>query len=826
MEAKQAERFADLLKRYRLAAGLTQEALAERARVSQRAVSDLERGARNRPYRDTIRLLADALGLGPSERVRLEAAARRVGPPSDEPPGRTRPVEASATQSNLPIPLTSFVGREREMAEVKERLASTRLLTLTGAGGCGKTRLALQIAADVADAYPDGVWLVELAPLTDSRLVPSVVAAVLGVREGPGQPIETALIAALRTRRLVLLLDNCEHLIDACAHLANAILRACPEVRILATSRAALGIAGEVRWRVRSLALPSVDPPAPLAALAESEAIRLFVERAVATSPGFALTVQNATAVVQICRRLDGIPLALELAAARVKILTVEQIAQRLDDRFRLLTGGSRTALPRQRTLQAAMDWSYDLLSDAERALLRRLGVFAGSFIFDAIEAVFGELDDEGAALDLLDALAQLVDKSLVLAEEHDGEKRYRLLETVRQYAEEKLLAAAEALEARDRCRKWYLALAQRAEPELLGANEAAWLSTLEAEYDNFRGVLGSCLEGDPEAGLRIATSLSRFWLMRGYLGEGRRWMESCLSRVPVQVEGRASALLGLSHLVRDQGDWETAELILEQSLGQSREIGDDRCAALALGNLGLLATLKGEHGRARALLEESSVIFHRVKDKWGLGFVYRHLGILARSLGAYALARAHFDESLAWYRQIGHRFGIGVTLYHLAILARYEGKEALAEASFEQSLALLREVGARWAVVFVLDRLGSLARSSNHYVGAHQYLKESLVLSRQLRDRPAISHCLGVLGVVTIRRTLYERGVRLLGAAVATYDLHRNLLDSNERADLDAGLAAARAVLGEEAYAQAWAEGQAMTLEQAIAYALEEDEG
>jgi transcriptional regulator with XRE-family HTH domain len=393
--------FGDLLRQYRRAAGLTQEELAERAQVSPRAISDLERGARSRPWRETIGLLGDALELGPAERATLEAAARQVGRPDAPPSEPPASPPLAPPRHNLPIALTSFVGRERELAEVGRLLTTTRLLTLTGTGGCGKTRLALQVAADLIEQYPDGVWLVELASLADPTLVPAAVAAALGVRESPGQSLLMTLLAFLRERRLLLILDNCEHLLDACAHLADTILRGNPGARLLATSREALGIDGEVSWRVPSLVVPPSDSVTSLDVLTRNEAVRVFLDRAVAAQPDFTLTDQNAPSIAQVCRRLDGIPLAIELAATRVRSLAPVQIAARLDRRFSLLTGGSRAALPGQQTLAALVGWSYDLLSAEEKRLFDRLSVFAGGFTLEAAEWVAGTTDGSPSALDL-----------------------------------------------------------------------------------------------------------------------------------------------------------------------------------------------------------------------------------------------------------------------------------------------------------------------------------------------------------------------------------------------------------------------------------------
>jgi predicted ATPase/class 3 adenylate cyclase len=404
----------------------------------------------------------------------------------------------NAIPNDLPIQLTSFIGREKEIGEAKRLLTTTRLLTLTGSGGTGKTRLSLQVAADVLDAYKDGAWFIELAPLSDPALVPSTVASVLGVREEPGRPVIETLLDYVRAKRLLLILDNCEHLIEACARLAEAVLHASREVRILASSREALGIGGEVTLRVPSLSLPPVDA-ATHAAFTQSEAAQLFLDRAANALPGLVLTDANAPAVAQICRRLDGVALAIELAASRVKLLKVEQIAARLDDAFRLLTGGSRTALPRQQTLRATIDWSYNLLSDTEHTLLRRLAAFAGGWTLEAAEAVCAQVGQDAILpYDVLDLLAQLVNKSLVMAERGQSEEsRYFLLETIRQYAREKLLEADEAVATRGRHLDYFMQLVEEAEPELTEANQVIWLKRLDADFDNLRSALEWSLENN-----------------------------------------------------------------------------------------------------------------------------------------------------------------------------------------------------------------------------------------------------------------------------------------------------------------------------------------
>jgi non-specific serine/threonine protein kinase len=617
MDTSSSATFGDLLRRNRLAAGLTQEELAEKSQVSPRAISDLERGARSRPWRETIQFLANALCLGSSERAQLEAAARQSSPREAVSLSRESRADRSTPRHNLPLQVTSFIGRERELDDVARLLADTHLLTLTGSGGCGKTRLALEVAGGLLGDYPDGVWLVELAPLADPELVPGVVAAALGVREVYGQPVLTTLLAALSSRRVLLLLDNCEHLIDAGARLVDALLRHCPNVRVLATSREPLRVAGEAVFRVPSLSFPPNTTSLAPEDLARFAAIRLFLDRAQAAGSGLALTSPNASALAQICRRLDGIPLALELAAARTRALTVGQIAARLDGRFQLLVGGNRAALPRQQTLAATVEWSYDLLTALDRTLFNRLAVFAGGFDLEAAEQVC-----EGsplAAEDILGLLAGLVERSLVVAElGEDGMERYSLLETLRAYGQERLMAAGEVAQTRDRHRKWCLALAAHAEANLGGARRKEWLDRLDREIDNLRMALEWCQAGDAGlgSGLMLASALMEFWRHRGHVAEGRRHLDALLERAPLSVDARVRerALRSAGHLAMLASDYARSDALLRESLRlwQRSDTSDDRIGPLAI--LGIVPAIWGTtHARTRSWRSRSRLPARRV---------------------------------------------------------------------------------------------------------------------------------------------------------------------------------------------------------------------
>lgn len=695
---------------------------------------------------------------------------------ADFPPLKTLDV----LPNNLPHQVTSFIGREREMAAVRRLLVTTYLLTLTGPGGSGKTRLAVQIAADVLEEFPGGVWLVELAALSDPRLVPQTAAFTLGVVEQPGRPLLATLTDHLQSKKLLLVLDNCEHLVRACADVAHTLLRSCSELRILATSREALGIAGELTFPVPPLSLP--DPRTPsLQTLTASEAVRLFVERATLSRPEFALTDDNAPAVAQVCHRLDGIPLAIELAAARVKVLSVHELAVRLDDRFRLLTGGSRTALPRHQTLQAAIDWSHDLLSEEERALLRRLAVFAGGFTLEAAEAVCS--GGAGAGHGVLDLLTRLVEKSLVMATPQDGATWYQLLETVRQYARDRLLESGEAPATRDRHRDWYVWLAERAEPELEAREQLAWLERLEREHDNFRAALEWSLEGGgSEAALRLAGALHPFWLVRGYWTEETTWLERALQR----RKGASAAVV-----------------------------------AKVLRGFGILTVMsRQEPDRARRLLEESVTLYRQLGDEKGLARALFQLGLSRHTTDARQ-AEALWEESLHLARKVGDGVMTSRVLINLAALAHRQGDRRHGMALAEESLLLAREIGDRWVTALVLLNLGEMATDRRDYGQAQAWLRESLMLAGEIGHKWFITGSLECLAEVAAARGQAEQATRLFGAAEKLREILGTSRLGSERSEHGPDVRALRAGLGEAAFSAVRAEGRAMTMEQAIAYAL-----
>jgi non-specific serine/threonine protein kinase len=563
---------------------------------------------------------------------------------------------------NLPVQLTSFIGRTEEIAEIRRLLSTTRLLSLTGAGGCGKTRLALQVASEMLDQFRDGIWLVDLAPLTEPDLVKSSVASVLRVQEGSERSLIEVLSDYLRPRELLLVLDNCEHLIAASAHLAETLLLAAPDLRILATSREALGILGETVWRVPSLSVPDRAQTLSADAVLRYEAPRLFVERATAVAPAFVITAANARTVADLSERLDGIPLAIELAAARLNMLSVDQINERLTDRFRLLTGGSRTAVARQRTLEATVDWSYDLLSKTERRLLDRLSVFAGGWTLDAAEAV---CSGDGIRKEaMLDLLSYLLDKSLVNTEDASGSQRYRFLETVRQYGRERLLRAGKVPKIRDRHLAFFFELARHAEPKLHGPDQARRLNQLGLEHDNLRAALEWCLtkEGNTEIPLRMVCALWPFWNRRNHFAEGRQWVERALSANPdARPPLRARALAAAADLSFFQGDYAAVDLFARQVLTlDDPGLNEERWAvAFAYFALANLASNRRAFDEGVILAGKSLAVAHQTGAVWVGGLAHIPIALAAIEQGELERARLLIEDAVAVFRSSGDKWAL-----------------------------------------------------------------------------------------------------------------------------------------------------------------------
>ena len=731
-----------------------------------------------------------------------------------------------AGRHNLPAARTSFIGREQELLQVKRELAMTRMLTLMGAGGSGKTRLGLEVARDLVGVYPDGVWLVQLASLSEPVLVSQAVAVAVGVPEQPGQPLVEALVGALRNKQLLLVLDNCEHLIGACARLVDTVLDACPRVRILATSREALGVEGEARWPVSPLSVPDVTRPLTAAELERYESARLFVERARHRDPTFVLTPPNAQAVAEVCLKLEGVPLAIELAAGKVGVLSVEQIARRLEDSLKLLTGDARMVPPKQRTLRGALDWSYELLGEPERKLFARLSVFAGGCTLEAAEAVGpGDSIEKGEVLELV---SRLVDKSLVVAEAtRESEVRYGMLETIRRYARERLEERREAEAIHHRHATFFLALAEESEPELLGPEQTEWLERLETEHDNLRTALSWSLRGENDIGLRLAGALSRFWYIRGYLSEGRRWLEEALGVGSGTVSSvvRAKALAGAGWLAEGQGEYEWARAVYEETLHIYRGLGDEKGIADSLVNLGRVALARGDQQGANKLFEESLAVLRRSRNDWDQARVLISLGIMALSRGDHPQAATSFEEALSLLRDAGDVRGVAVSLINLGFAKLFRGDGEGAMALFEEALAMNRDIGDAQGIVTSLINLGLAALSRGQIGRAAKVLEEGLAMLREVQSKQTLVECLEAMAAVAAARGQARRSARLWGAAQATRENIGAPLPPDERAILEPHLAVARGRLDEAEWEAACVEGNAMELEEIAEYAMAVEE-
>jgi predicted ATPase/serine/threonine protein kinase len=746
--------------------------------------------------------------------------------------GATREMpRSSPSNASLPQYLTTFVGREETRAEASELLAFTRLLTLTGPGGIGKTRLATEVAADLAPRF-QRVRVVELAALTDPSLVAKAVAAALDVAESSSRTPEDALVGSIGDARVLLLIDNCEHLVDACATLASRLLRACSALHILATSREAFGVAGETVRPVVPLAIP--PDGASIAEITRSEAVRLFSDRAVRGTPKFTLSAVNVPLVAAICRRLDGIPLAIELAAARVKILSLRQILERLEDRFRLLTGGDRSSFPHQHTLRATIDWSFDLLTDTERVLLARLSVFSGGWTLDDAERVAGNDESEKGSdvhpssfilhpSQILDLLARLVDKSLVnVTHDDEAEPRHSMLETIRAYAAEKLAESGDEASVRARHAARYAALAGKARREHMGSGLAPWLARLDIDHDNIRQALSFLLAEDAVAALRLCCSIGWFWNIRGHLAEGRRWFAKALDACAnAPEELLAEALHEAANLVERQGDLAEARSLYERSLDLRRTLGDRPGIALSLHNLGINATDRGDYERAVALHRESADLFREVGDTAGLTITLNGIAVAERYRGNFDEAYSQSLECLAMCRTLGSERGVGIMLFNLGSIAFVRDDLDEAERRLGEGLAVGRSLGERALEANALDSLATIARKRGALDRAATLCAEGLDIRRRMGDLLGISASLAGLAQIAASRDDAERTVALGAAAIALREsIGGGTGDFDEEA-LQEAIRESRDRLGAGGDV-AYTEGKTMGMEQAISYGFE----
>ena len=776
MASEQEQSFAQRLRRLRETAGLTQEELALGAELSPNAISDLERGKRRRPHPHTVRSLADALELSEEEHASLVAAVPRRGDDRSTP--------ATTHTPALPIPSTLLLGRERDLREVTDLLglSEVRLLTLTGTGGVGKTRLALEAARGAAGLFPDGIAFVELAPLNDAEFVVPTIVRCLEVREAKGQHPRQTLHTYLRDKRLLLLLDNFEYLLEAAPEVED-LVEACPNLTVLATSRAPLRIRSEREYPVAPLALPPSTLSPTAGEVAASPSGRLFLERAQVASPDFHLEEANAAAVAAICWRLAGLPLALELAAARVRFLTPATLLSRLDGA--LSAGWARDMPERQRTMHAALDWSYDLLSESEKDLFGRLSVFAGGFTLEAAEAVgaTGKVAEE----EVLDLLGSLVEQSLVVAEQEPGsaEKRYGMLEPVRQYALERLEEGGEAEQARRRHAAFFLDLAEQAYRQLMGPHQLEWLGCLDRETANLRAAMSWSLDNDAGTAARLGWALRPYWWIRGSHDEGRRWMEEAMTHeLPQGLRGRAANVAAAMAFM--QGDFEEAERYCSESLEMALREDDAPLEGYSWMGLGLVALSGEDFETAAACLEKALPLLQRSEELTSISATHVWLGT--------------------------------------ALLARNDQERAV--SMFEEGLALARRMGDRSAAYVALYNLAQVSLARRDYDGAAVIFEEGISFSEQMRDQANLAYFLEGLAVVAGKREEAERSALLSGAAegqleavgATVYNYYRP-----DRSLYERTVSATRSRLGDAAFEQARERGRAMTFEQAVAYALSE---
>jgi predicted ATPase len=679
--------------------------------------------------------------------------------------------EPASPVHDLPRPLSSFVGRRADLEALGQRMRAHRLVTLTGAGGSGKSRLAIEAARTHAADLADETWFVELAALGDPDLIPQAVARVLGLKETAGRGYGDVLSAFVRSRRVLLVLDNCEHVRDGTASLARALFDVSPGLRILASSRVALGVEGEAVYPVPPLDLPRSGLDLP--ALSTVDSVRLFLDRARLVRPGFRLTEADAAHVIEICRRLDGIPLALELAAARMRMLTAGEIARRLDQRFDLLTGTGETRLPHHRTLRALIEWSHDQLTPPERVLFRRLAVFAGGWTLDAAESVVA--DDELPEWEVLDRLAGLVEKSVVEidaeAERRSGQPRFRMLETVRAFAGERLEAAGEEPGLGRRHRGHYTALAENALPELRGRGQSVWLTRLSEDDENLRRAVESALNvGDAETALALTGALGRYWDYRGRWTDGRNLLGRALA-LPTEgpaTQNRARALNWIGNLSQYFGDYEASEGYHRESMEISRRNGDAWYEASSLNNLGTLASLRGEFASAREHHERSLALRRGVGDRWAEALSVYQLGAVSMREADYPGARRRFEESLALWKEVGDEHCAGIVLASLGWVHLAAGDREAAARVLEESREIHRGSEDLWAVSSGQAGFARLALARGDLSGARVPLGECLRLRMEVGDRPAVAQCLEIIAQWCVAGGDLESGARLLGAADA----------------------------------------------------------
>jgi predicted ATPase/transcriptional regulator with XRE-family HTH domain len=798
--------FGRWLQRRRKALDLTQEALAQRVACAAETLRKIEADAR-RPSRQMAERLAEALEIPEADRAafikaaRTELAVDRLAHPTQDLPQialippKTLSSEAVPfllTQitspsskkliTNLPAPLTTFIGREKEQSDVMDLNTKHRLVTLTGSGGVGKTRLSLKVGEQLLGSYADGVWLVEFAPILDPQLVPRTIAIAIGLRDEPQRPVIDMLSDYMREKKILIILDNCEHLLDPCAQLVDTLLKRCPRLEIFATSREALGILGEAVYSVPSLELP--DMQQLLEKLRDYESVRLFEERAQLARMDFSLTLENIASVAKICIRLDGIPLAIELAAARINIFSPEQIAARLQESFNLLTTGNRSALPRHQTLRAAIDWSYYLLSPAEQTLFRRLSVFVNGWTLEAVECICSDIHIKPELI--LDLLAQLINKSLVIRDEIEYRTRYRMLETIRQFAREKLMENEERQVFFQAHAIYFLKLAEKAEDQLITAEQVDWVNHLEVEYDNLRMALEWLMKTkNGNNALRLGGALGRFWHIHGRFREGREYLVKAL---------------------------------------EIGKCGDKKLQAKSLCWIGIFAYSQGEYAAAKEILNQSLTISQELESERVTADALYFIGVVNRIQGNYAKAREEFEEGLRLYYNLNDKHGIGNALINLGNTFHSQGNVARALELFEESLKIFRELGYKRGIAYASLNLAGITHSQQNVQVRQKFYEDSLLLSHELRDKWSVAYALSGLANILCAKQRYMKSARVQGVVT---ELLRELgteLEPFEEAEYNKTATALKAALGEKSYYEVFIMGTALSIDQAIELAIQND--